>query len=170
MVDREVTTRRLIPRMMMATAPVLTASVLLISTAILVLRLDSPFTISAMASTTTIVLHRPRRFRRHPQTIVSSYLFGLLVSVPISLTGAILELPGLLASSVSAALIAGSVAGRRHPPATCIPLAVTTATGAAQVLTHWSLFTATAACWLALLWLLSIIHPPFSSHLGGGAR
>jgi hypothetical protein len=143
---------------MMATARLLAASVLLISTAILVLRLGSPFTISAMASTTTIVVHRPRRFRRHPQTIMSCYLFGLLVSVPISLAGALLGLAGLLASSVSAALIAVSVPGRRHPPATCIPLAVTTAPGAGQVLMHWSLFAATAACWLALLWLLSMIH------------
>jgi hypothetical protein len=143
-------------------ARLLAASVLLISAAILVLRLHSPFTISAMASTTTIVLHDSRAFRR--QRILRGYLFGLLVSVPISLAGALLGLPGLAGASVSAAVIAAGGTGRRHPPTTCIPLAVTTATDAAEVLSRWCLFTATAGCWLATLWMLSLVHAPFSDN------
>jgi hypothetical protein len=134
---------------------VLSAAVLL-PAAMLTIMLGEPFAISAIASTTAIVLHAPMRYHQRPQRILSCYAAGVAISVPISLAGAAVGLPTLLASTISAVIIAASLPGKVHPPTVCIPLAITAPSIQPVALVgRWLCFTGLALVCLAVLWLLT---------------
>jgi hypothetical protein len=136
---------------------VVSAAVLL-PTAKLTIMLGQPFAISAIASTTAIVLHAPLRYRRRPQRILSCYAAGVAISVPISLAGAAVGLPTLLASAISAVIIAASLPGKIHPPTVCIPLAITAPSlQLVALIGRWLCFTGLALVCLAMLWLLTAL-------------
>jgi hypothetical protein len=134
----------------------LLAAVVLIPAAILTIRLGQPFAISAIASTTAIVLHAPLRYHQRPRRILACYAAGIAISAPISLVGAAVGLPTLLASTISAVIIVASLPGRVHPPTACIPLAMTAPAIQSVALTgRWLGFTGLAMACLAALWLLT---------------
>ncbi|CAA0132152.1 Uncharacterised protein [Mycolicibacterium vanbaalenii] len=133
----------------------LAASVVLVPSAVLLVRLGEPFAMSAMASTAAIVLHSPNRYRRRPAVIAICYAVGLALTVPISLTAVFTPMSGLVASTIAAVLIVASPLGRVHPPTACIPLAITTAPSAGVLLNGWLAFAAVAAAVLVGLWLLT---------------
>jgi hypothetical protein len=135
----------------------LLAAALLIPAATLTCRLGQPFAISAIASTSAIVLHSPQRYHERPQRILACYAAGILISAPISLVGAALGLPVLLAAAVAAVVIVAAPPGRVHPPTACIPLAITPqAIEPLALLGRWLSFTGLAAACLAILWLLTV--------------
>src|ERR1700739_5143290 len=105
------------------------AAALLVPTALLTIRLGQPFAISAIASTSAIVLHDPVRYQQRPQRILLCYLAGIAVSMPISLAGAAVGLSAPLMSAGAAALIVASPVGRAHPPTARIALAVSAPAG-----------------------------------------
>ena len=134
----------------------LLATAVLIPAATLTIRLGQPFAISAIASTTAIVLHAPLRYHQRPQRILACYAAGIVISAPISLMGAAAGLPTLRASTISAAIIAASRPGRIHPPAACIPLAITApAIQPVAMIGRWLGFSGLAIACLAALWLLT---------------
>ena len=135
----------------------LLATAVLIPAAILTIRLGEPFAISAIASTTAIVLHAPLRYHRRPQRILACYGAGIAVSAPISVMGAAVGLPTLLAATISAVIIVASLPGRIHPPTACIPLAITApAIQPLALIGRWLDFSVLAMACLAALWLLTI--------------
>jgi protein-S-isoprenylcysteine O-methyltransferase Ste14 len=76
--------------------------------------------------------------------------------VPISLAGAAVGLPTLLASAISAVFIAASLPGKVHPPTVCIPLAITAPSiQLVALIGRWVCFTGLALVCLAVLWLLT---------------
>jgi hypothetical protein len=137
------------------------AAIVMIPAATLTIRLDQPYAISAIASTTAIVLHAPVRYHQRPQRILWCYAAGIGIALPISLAGAAVHLPPLLACAVAAVVIAASPAGRIHPPTVCIALAIT-APGIQPLvlLGRWCSFTGLALVCLAALWLLTA--PPLA--------
>jgi hypothetical protein len=130
------------------------ATLMLIPSAFLLLRLREPFAISAMASTAAIVRHSPNSYRRRPQVIGTCYAAGLAVTVPITLAGTITSMSGLLASTIAAVVIVATPVGRIHPPTACIPLAITRSSSPAAMLTGWVAFAVVAAGFLAGLWII----------------
>ncbi len=133
----------------------LSAAVLL-PAAMLTIMLGQPFAISAIASTTAIVLHTPIRYHQRPQRILLCYVAGVAISVPISLAGAAVGLPTLLASTISAVIIAASLPGKVHPPTVCIPLAITApSVQLVALIGRWLCFTGLALVCLAALWVLT---------------
>jgi hypothetical protein len=133
------------------------AAAVLIPAATLTNMLGQPFAISAIASTAAIVLHAPQRYHQRPQRILACYAAGIVISAPISLVGAAVGLPVLLAAAVAAVIIVAAPTGRVHPPTACIPLAVTPqAIQPLVLLGRWLSFTGLAAACLAILWLLTI--------------
>ena len=147
---------------------VLSAAVLL-PAAMLTIMLGQPFAISAIASTTAIVLHAPIRYHQRPQRILSCYAAGVAISVPISLAGAAVGSPTLLASTVSAVIIAASLPGKVHPPTVCIPLAITAPSiQPAALVGSWLWFIGLALVCLAGLWLLTA--QPLAQRHRVGAR
>src|SRR6478609_4877349 len=134
----------------------LLAAVVLIPAATLTIRQGQPFAISAIASTTAIVLHAPLRYHQRPQRILACYAAGIAISAPISLVGAAVGLPTLLASTISAVIIVASPPGRVHPPTACIPLAMTApAIQSVALAGRWLGFTGLAMACLSALWLLT---------------
>ncbi|RFZ47927.1 hypothetical protein DAVIS_00103 [Mycobacterium marinum] len=129
-------------------------ALVLIPSALLLLRLGEPFAISAMASTTAIVLHSPNRYRRRPHVIASCYATGLAITVPITLIGMLTSMSGLLASTIAAVVIVAAPVGRVHPPTACIPLAITRSSGPAAMLLGWVTFAVVAVGFLAALWMM----------------
>ena len=132
------------------------ATLVLIPSAFLLLRLGEPFAMSAMASTAAIVLHSPNRYRGRPHVIATCYAIGLAVTVPITLAGMITSMSGLLASTIAAIVIVATPVGRIHPPTACIPLAITRSSSAAVLLTGWVTFAGVAAGFLTALWILTL--------------
>jgi hypothetical protein len=133
------------------------ATAVLIPAAALTTMLGQPFAISAIASTAAIVLHAPRRYHERPQRILACYGTGIAISAPISLVGAAVGLPMLLAASVAAVIIVATPPGRVHPPTACIPLAITTQSIAPlALLGRWVSFAGLAVVCLAMLWLLTV--------------
>jgi hypothetical protein len=132
------------------------AAIVMVPAATLTVRLGQPYAISAIASTTAIVLHAPVRYHQRPQRILWCYAVGIGIALPITLVGAAVHLPTLLACAVAAVVIAASPAGRIHPPSVCIALAIT-APGVQplMLLDRWCSFTALALVCLAALWLLT---------------
>lgn len=132
------------------------AAAVLVPAAGLTFMLGEPFAISAIASTTAIVLHAPLRYRQRPRRIFVCYAAGTAVSAPISLLGAIVGAPALLAATISAVIIVASPLGRVHPPTACIPLAITAPSiQPLALLGRWLSFTGLALACLAVLWLLT---------------
>jgi hypothetical protein len=132
------------------------AATILAPVAILTFCLGDPFAISAIASTAAVVLHAPARYRQHPQRILWCYAAGVAISGPISLAGAAVGLPMLLAAAMAAIVIVASPAGRVHPPTACIPLAITTPSLQSLALVErWLSFGGLAVVCLFALWLLS---------------
>jgi hypothetical protein len=151
------------------------AAALLVPTALLTIRLGQPFAISAIASTSAIVLHDPVRYQQRPQRILLCYLAGIAVSVPISLAGAVVGLSALLMSASAAALIVASPVGRAHPPTVCIALAVSAPSGQPGALVgRWLMFSVLALACLAVLWLLtrhrSVQRSPCPAPRGSSCR
>ncbi|MBB5168321.1 hypothetical protein [Mycobacterium sp. AZCC_0083] len=135
----------------------LLAAAVLIPAATLTSMLGQPFAISAIASTSAIILHAPRRYHERPQRILACYVAGIAISVPISLVGAGVGLPVLLAAAVATVIIVATPPGRVHPPTACIPLAITPhAIQPLALLGRWLSFGGLAAACLALLWLLTV--------------
>jgi hypothetical protein len=133
------------------------AAAVLIPAATLTTMLGQPFAISAIASTAAIVLHAPQRYHERPQRILACYAAGISISASISLVGAVVGLPVLLAAAVAAVIIVATTPGRVHPPTACIPLAITTqAIQPLALLGRWLSFTGLAAACLATLWLLTV--------------
>ncbi len=130
------------------------ATLMLIPSAFLLLRLGEPFAMSAMASTAAIVLHSPNRYRHRPDVIAACYAAGLVVTVPITLAATITSMSGLLASTIAAVVIVATPVGRIHPPTACIPLAITRSSSPAALLLGWVTFAAVAAGFLAGLWMI----------------
>jgi hypothetical protein len=129
------------------------APVVLFGAAGATLTLGDPFAISAIASTAAIVLHNPRRFRERPHRILCCYVAGFAISVPISLGGAWVGIPAMLAAAASAVLIVASRLGSLHPPTACIPLAITTPlVPPAALVGRWASFAAVAFVCLVVLW------------------
>lgn len=131
------------------------ALVLLPSAAVLV-RLGEPFAMTAMASTSAIVLHSPARYRRRPGVIAGCYVAGLAITVPITLAVALTDTPGLFASTLAAVIIVASPLGRIHPPTACIPLAITASAAPVALLKQWAAFGGVAAGVLVALWILTV--------------
>jgi hypothetical protein len=135
----------------------LLGAAVLIPAATLTCMLGQPFAISAIASTSAIVLHSPQRYHERPQRILACYAAGIAISAPISLVGAAVGLPVLLAAAVAAVVIVATPPGRVHPPTACIPLAITPqAIQPLALLGRWLSFTGLAAACLAILWLLTV--------------
>lgn len=133
------------------------AAAVLIPAATLTSMLGQPFAISAIASTTAIVLHAPQQYHQRPQRILACYAAGIVISAPISLLGAAVGLPVLLAAAVAAVIIVATPPGRVHPPTACIPLAIIPqAIEPLALLGRWLSFTGLAAACLAMLWLLTV--------------
>lgn len=133
------------------------AAAVMIPAATLTSMLGQPFAISAIASTTAIVLHAPQQYHQRPQRILAFYAAGIVISAPISLVGAVVGLPVLLAAAVAAVIIVATPPGRVHPPTACIPLAITPqAIEPLVLLGRWLSFTGLAAACLAILWLLTV--------------
>ncbi|PXX00324.1 hypothetical protein C8E89_13527 [Mycolicibacterium moriokaense] len=161
-VDSSPASRRHQPARALALRCVLSAAVLL-PAAMLTIMLGQPFAISAIGSTTAIVLHAPSRYHQRPQRILSCYAAGVAISVPISLAGAAVGLPTLLASAISAVIIAASLPGKVHPPTVCIPLAITAPSiQLVALIGRWLCFTGLALVCLAVLWLLTA--PPLAQN------
>ncbi|MGE0214768.1 hypothetical protein [Mycolicibacterium sp.] len=131
------------------------AAPVLLGVAAVTIAVGEPFAVSAIASTTAIVLHAPTRYHQRPQRILWCYLAGLVVSAAATLIGAALDVPPLYSAAVAAILIVASPAGRVHPPTVCIALAVTAPLPAAALLGRWLWFSALALGALALLWVLT---------------
>lgn len=131
-----------------------TATLVLITAALLTLHLGEPFAISAMASTTAIILHAPDRYRRKPRVIATCYAAGFAITLPITLAAAVISLPGLLASTIAAVVIVALPVGRVHPPTACIPLAITSSLSPAALLRGWMMFASLAAVFLAGIWII----------------
>ncbi|MDT7763345.1 MAG: hypothetical protein QOC63_2765 [Mycobacterium sp.] len=135
----------------------LLAAAVLIPAATLTSMLGQPFAISAIASTSAIVLNAPHRYHQRPERILACYAAGIIISAPISLVGAAVGLPVLLAAAVAAVVIVATPPGRLHPPTACIPLAITPqAIQPLALLGRWVSFTGLAAACLAILWLLTV--------------
>jgi hypothetical protein len=133
------------------------AAAVLIPAATLTGMLGQPFAISAIASTAAIVLHAPQRYHERPQRILACYAAGIVISAPISLAGAAVGLPALLAAAVAAVIVVATPPGRVHPPTACIPLAITPqAIQPLELLGRWLSFTGLAVACLAILWLLTV--------------
>ena len=140
----------------MAIRSVLAAAVL-VPAAALTCMLGQPFAISAIASTSAIVLHAPQQYHQRPQRILACYIAGIGISAPISLVGAAVGLPVLLAAAVAAVIIVATPPGRVHPPTACIPLAITPqAIQPLALLGRWLSFSGLAAACLAIMWLLTV--------------
>jgi hypothetical protein len=139
------------------------AAAVLMPTAALTIVLGQPFAISAIASTVAIVLHAPQRYHRRPQLILSCYAVGIAVSATISLSGAFVDVPPLLAAAVAAVIIVASPAGRLHPPTACIPLQVLASIPPLALVERWLTFTGLSLTCLLTLWLLTA--RPLSGHL-----
>jgi len=140
------------------------AATVLVPAATVTIGLGQPYAISAIASTTAIVLHAPLRYHQRPQRILWCYTAGIGISALTSLTGAAMGLPAMLACTVAAVVIVASPAGRVHPPTVCIALAIT-AQGIhpLALLGRWLSFTGLALACLAVLWLLTA-QPLTRSH------
>ncbi|WP_131722569.1 hypothetical protein [Mycolicibacterium chlorophenolicum] len=130
-------------------------TIVLIPAAAFTFAVREPFAISAIASSTAIILHDPQRYHQRPQVILTCYAAGIVVSAAISLGGALVGLPGLLAAGIAAVVIVASPAGRIHPPTACIPLQVTASIAPLALLGRWLTFTGLSVACLAMLWLLT---------------
>ncbi len=132
------------------------AGVVLLPSALLLIRLGEPFAMSAMASTAAIVLHSPSRYRRRPDVIAWCYVAGLAITIPLTVAATMTDLPGLYASAVAAVVIVATPLGRIHPPTACIPLAITASASADVLLVQWAVFAGVAAGILAALWVITL--------------
>ncbi len=132
------------------------AAVVLLPSAVLLIRLGEPFAISAMASTAAIVLHSPSRYRRRPDVIAWCYVGGLAIAIPLTVVATMTDLPGLYASAVAAVIIVATPLGRIHPPTACIPLAITASATPDVLLMQWAIFSSVAAGILIALWVLTL--------------
>jgi hypothetical protein len=132
------------------------AAAVLMPTAAATIALGEPFAISAIASTTAIVLHSPQRYHQRPQRILFCYGAGIAVSAAISLAGAFVGVPPLMAAGVGAVIIVVSPAGRLHPPTACIPLQITAHIQPLALFGRWLIYTGLSTACLAALWLLTV--------------
>lgn len=135
----------------------LLAASVLMPAAVITLVMGDPFAISAIASTTAIILHAPRRYHRRPQRILTCYVAGLCISAPMSITAAWMGAPALLAATLSAVIVVSTRLGKVHPPTACIPLAIATPSPDLWALQwRWVWFALLAFTCLAVLWTLTV--------------
>jgi hypothetical protein len=104
-----------------------------------------PFVASTFASTAAIALHDPHRYRRDWVRILRCYALAFAGTVPLSLGGAALALPGVVSAAVAAVLLLALRSGRFHPPIACVPFAITTMPSAPVPIPH------VAMAWLIVL-------------------
>jgi hypothetical protein len=84
-----------------------------------------PTVTPVFASTVAVAVHRPAAFRSSWLLVGGSYLLGLVLAVTtIVFVGESTLVPRLVLATIGAAVLAGSPAGRQHPPSASIPLAL----------------------------------------------
>jgi hypothetical protein len=133
------------------------AVMVLMPAAVVTILMHDPFAISAIASTTAIILHAPRRYHQRPQRILACYVAGLCISAPISIAAAWVGAPALLAATLSAAIVVATQPGKVHPPTACIPLAIATPSPDLMALQErWVSFALLAFTCLTVLWALTV--------------
>jgi hypothetical protein len=141
--------------------------------AVATLLMGAPFAISAIASTTAIILHAPHRYHQRPQPILACYVAGLCISAPMSIAAAWVGAPALLAAALSAIIVVATRPGKVHPPTACIPLAIATPSADLWALQwRWVSFTLLAFTCLTVLWVLTVerLCGPHESDPSGSQR